>query len=156
MVADDLGGQNGPLLSPKLYREKIKPYHQQMFDFIKQRTGLPIFLHCCGGIYPLIPDLIEIGVDILNPVQFTAQEMDASRLKREFGRDLTFWGGGADTQHILPNGTPEEVRQHVHQQIEVLAPQGGFVFNPVHNIQANVPPENILTMYEAAQEFGQY
>ena len=154
MVADDLGGQNGPLLSPRLYREKIKPYHKQMFDFIKRRTGLPIFLHCCGGIYPLIPDLIDIGVDILNPVQFTAQGMDAVRLKREFGRDLTFWGGGVDTQHILPNGTPEEVRQHVRQQIEIFAPQGGFVFNPVHNIQANVPPENIVAMYTAAQEFG--
>jgi len=156
MVADDLGGQNGPLLSPKLYRQKIKPYHQKMFEFIKRRTGLPIFLHCCGSIYPLISDLIEIGVDILNPVQFSAQDMDAARLKREFGQDLTFWGGGADTQQVLPNGSPEEVRQHVRQQIEIFAPQGGYVFNPVHNIQPNVPPENILAMYEAAQEFGRY
>jgi uroporphyrinogen decarboxylase len=156
MVADDLGSQNGPLLSPRLYREKIKPYHRQMFEFIKQRSGLPIFLHCCGSIYPLIPDLIEIGVDILNPVQFTARDMDSARLKREFGREIMFWGGGADTQHILPNGSPEEVRQHVRQQIEILAPQGGFVFNPVHNIQANVPPENILATFEAALEYGVY
>ena len=156
MVADDLGGQNGPLLSPRLYRQKIKPYHRKMFELIKQRTGRPIFLHCCGGIYPLIPDLIEIGVDILNPVQFTAQGMDAARLKREFGRDLVFWGGGVDTQHILPNGTPEEVRQHVRSQIEIMAPEGGFVFNPVHNIQANVPPQNIVAMYAAAQEYGRY
>jgi uroporphyrinogen decarboxylase len=156
MVADDLGSQNGPLLSPRLYRQKIKPYHRQMFEFIKQRTGRPIFLHCCGSIYPLIPDLIEIGVDILNPVQFTSRDMDAARLKREFGRDLLFWGGGADTQHVLPNGTPDEVRRHIRQQIEILAPQGGFVFNPVHNIQANVPPENILAMFEAALEYGHY
>jgi len=122
--------------------------------FIKARSGLPVFLHCCGGIYPLIHDLIEAGVDILNPVQISAIGMDPVRLKAEFGRDLVFWGGGCDTQHVLPKGTPAEVADHVRRQIEILAPGGGFVFNQVHNIQANVPPENIVAMLDAALAYG--
>ena len=155
-VGDDLGTQNGPQLSLRMYRRLVKPYQQQMWQFIKARSGLPVFLHCCGGIYPLIPDLIEAGVDILNPVQISAVGMDPVRLKAEFGRDLVFWGGGADTQHILPEATPQEVADHVRRQIDILAPGGGFVFNQVHNIQANVPPENIAAMLEAALEYGSY
>jgi len=115
-----------------------------------------VFLHCCGGIYPLIPDLIEAGVDILNPVQISAVGMDPVRLKAEFGRDLVFWGGGCDTQHVLPGGTPVQIADHVCQQIDILAPGGGFVFNQVHNIQANVPPENIVAMLDAAFKYGRY
>ena len=121
-VGDDLGTQNGPQLSPRMYRRLVKPYQQQMWQFIKARSGLPVFLHCCGGIYPLIPDLIEAGVDILNPVQISAVGMDPVRLKAEFGRDLVFWGGGCDTQHVLPEGTPAQVADHVRRQIDILAP----------------------------------
>jgi uroporphyrinogen decarboxylase len=155
-VGDDLGAQNGPQLSPRMYRRLVKPYQQQMWQFIKARSGLPVFLHCCGGIYPLIPDLIEAGVDILNPVQISAAGMDPVRLKAEFGRDLVFWGGAADTQHVLPEATPEQVADHVRRQIDILAPGGGFVFNQVHNIQANVPPENIVAMLDAAMAHGAY
>jgi uroporphyrinogen decarboxylase len=155
-VGDDLGAQAGPLLSPRMYRRLVKPYQRQMWQFAKQRSGLPLFLHSCGGIYPLIPDLIEAGVDILNPVQISAAGMNPARLKREFGRDLVFWGGGADTQRILPEGSPAEVRDHVRRQIDILAPGGGFVFTQVHNILANVPPENIVAMFDAALEYGGY
>jgi len=155
-VGDDLGTQNGPQLSPRTYRRLVKPYQQQMWRHIKERSGLPLFLHCCGGIYPLIPDLIEAGVDILNPVQISAVGMDPVRLKAEFGRDLVFWGGGADTQHVLPEATPEQVADHVRRQIDILAPGGGFVFCQVHNIQANVPPENVVAMFDAALEYGGY
>jgi uroporphyrinogen decarboxylase len=155
-MGDDLGTQNGPQLSPRMYRRLVKPYQRQVWQFAKARSGLPLFLHCCGGIYPLIPDLIEAGVDILNPVQISAVGMDPVRLKAEFGRDLVFWGGGADTQHILPEATPQEVADHVRRQIDILAPGGGFVFTQVHNIQANVPPENIVAMLNAVFEHGSY
>jgi uroporphyrinogen decarboxylase len=155
-LGDDLGTQNGPQLSPRMYRRLVKPYQQQVWQFVKARSGLPVFLHCCGGIYPLIPDLIEAGVDILNPVQISAVGMDPVRLKAEFGRDLVFWGGGADTQHVLTEATPAQVADHVRRQIDILAPGGGFVFNQVHNIQANVPPENIVAMLDAALAYGTY
>jgi uroporphyrinogen decarboxylase len=124
-------------------------------DFIKQRTKARVYLHSCGSIYRLIPDLIEVGIEVLNPVQVNAAEMDSARLKKEFGKDLTFWGGGCDPV-ILQTGTPTEVRADVKRRIHDLAPGGGFVFGSVHNIQANVPPENIVAMHEAAQEFGGY
>jgi len=155
-MGDDLGTQNGPQMSPDMYRKIIKPCHRQVYEYVKTHSDLYIFLHTCGSIYKLIPDLIEVGVDILNPVQISAAEMDPARLKREFGKDVVFWGGGADTQHVLPNATPEEVRQHVRELIEIFAPGGGYVFCQVHNIQADVPPENIVAMFEAALEFGRY
>jgi uroporphyrinogen decarboxylase len=155
-VGDDLGTQAGPQLSTRMYRRLVKPYQQQVWQFIRAKSGLPVFLHSCGGIYPLIPDLIEAGVDILNPIQISAVGMDPVRLKAEFGRDLVFWGGGADTQHILPESTPQDVADHVRRQIDILAPGGGFVFTQVHNIQANVPPENIAAMLDAALEYGGY
>lgn len=154
---DDYGGQQGLLISPKLWREIFKPRLRQLFSHIKGcAPHVFIFFHSCGSIYEIIPDLIEVGVDILNPVQVAAANMDTKRLKREFGDSLAFWGGGVDTQRVLPRGTPEQVREEVKRRIEDLAPGGGFVFNTVHNIQADVPPENILTMWEAVQEFGQY
>jgi uroporphyrinogen decarboxylase len=115
-----------------------------------------IFFHCCGSIYDFIPDLIDAGIDILNPVQVSAAKMDTKKLKKEFGDVLTFWGGGVDTQRILPRGTPDEVKEEVKRRINDLAYGGGFVFATVHNIQADVPPENIIAMWEALQEYGKY
>lgn len=155
-MGDDLGTQKGPQISPKMYRRLIKPYHQRVFQFAKKTSNKPVFLHCCGSIYPLLPDLIEAGVDILNPVQIAAVGMDPASLKRDFGRDLVFWGGGADTQRVLPFASPEEVRAHVQKLIEIFAPGGGYVFCAVHNIQADVPPENIMAMYATAQLYGRY
>jgi uroporphyrinogen decarboxylase len=155
-MGDDLGTQNGPQMSPEMYRQIIKPAHRQVYEYVKTHSDLYIFLHTCGSIYRLIPDLIEVGVDILNPVQISAAEMDPARLKREFGQDVVFWGGGANTQHVLASATPEKVRQHVRELIEIFAPGGGYVFCQVHNIQANVPPENVVAMFEAALEFGRY
>ncbi len=156
--ADDLAAQNGPLISPKLYRELIKPRHTQLFSRIKKKAKnkVYIFFHSCGAVRELIPDLIESGIDILNPVQVSAGGMDTSELKREFGKDITFWGGGIDTQHVLPKGSKQEVIDEVKRRIEDLAPGGGFVFSAVHNIQGDVPPENIMTMWETLQEYGGY
>jgi uroporphyrinogen decarboxylase len=154
--ADDLASQDRCLCSPALYRKLIKPRHTRLFSFIKQQAKVPvrIFYHSCGAIAPLLPDLIESGIDILNPVQVSAAGMDTRELKRQFGRDLTFYGGGVDTQRILPHGTPGEVRAEVRRRIEDLAPGGGFIFNTVHNIQADVPPQNIVAMWETLQEYG--
>jgi len=154
---DDLATQRGLMISPEMYRKYLKPRHKRVFSFIKERAPhVKIFFHSCGAVYELIPDLIEVGVDILNPVQLSAAGMDPRKLKREFGAALTFWGGGVDTQRVLPRGTPEEVKAEVKRRIEELAPGGGFVFATVHNIQADVPPENILAMWEALQEYGVY
>jgi uroporphyrinogen decarboxylase len=156
--ADDLCGQETTLVSPKMYRELIKPRHTRLFSFIKKtaKTDVKIFYHCCGAVSSLIPDLIESGIDILNPVQVSAAGMDTRELKRLYGNDLVFYGGGVDTQRVLPTGTPAEVRDEVRRRIDDLAPGGGFVFNTVHNIQADVPPENIMAMWEALREFGVY
>jgi uroporphyrinogen decarboxylase len=154
--ADDFAGQFRMLISPAMYRRIVKPLHKQLFDFIHARTKAKIFFHSCGAIRPVIPDLIEIGVDIINPVQVSAAGMDSAELKREFGKDITFWGGGVDTQHVLGDGTPDEVRLDTRRRIADLAPGGGFVFATVHNIQGNVPVENILAMWETLQEFGVY
>ncbi|KLU62438.1 uroporphyrinogen decarboxylase [Peptococcaceae bacterium CEB3] len=154
---EDLGSQTGPLISPQLYRKFVKPRQKELYSFIKKKApGVYVFLHSCGSYYEIIPDLIDAGVDILNPVQFTTPKMDAAGLKKEFGKDLTFWGGGVDTQYTLSRGTPEQVRDEVKRQIEVLAPGGGFVFNTVHNIQADVPAENIIAMLETVKEYGAY
>jgi len=154
-VSDDLGDQNGPVMSPKLYREMIKPIHKKLWGFIKEKTHAYLFLHSCGSLYQLIPDLIELGVDILNPVQVAARDMDTQRLKKEFGAHLTFWGG-VDTQKVMPYGTPDEVEEEVKRRIKDLAPGGGYVLTAVHNIQAGVRPENICRMYEAAKKYGVY
>jgi uroporphyrinogen decarboxylase len=155
-VGDDLGHQNGPQISPELYRKMVKPRHKRLYQFIKKNSDAHLFLHTCGSVYQLIPDLIEVGVDILNPVQVAARDMDTARLKKQFGDEMAFWGGGCDTQNVLPFGTPQQVRDEVKRRIDDLAPGGGFVFNQVHNIQVGVPPENIEAMFDAALEFGSY
>jgi uroporphyrinogen decarboxylase len=155
-TADDLSGQFGPLISPALYRKLIKPRWAKIIDAIKRKTKAKIFYHSCGAIVEFIPDLIDIGVEIINPVQVTAAEMDSATLKKRFGKRLSFWGGGCDTQHILPTGTPEAVRREVRRRIADLGPGGGFVFNPVHNIQPLVPIENVMAMFETARKEGRY
>jgi uroporphyrinogen decarboxylase len=154
MFGDDLGTQQGPVMSPALYRRLIKPAHARMVQAVKQ-FGKPVLLHSCGSVAAFIPDLIDIGVDALHPVQVSAKDMDTARLKREFGKEITFWGG-IDTHRVLPRGTPAEVREEVRQRIGDLAPGGGYVLGAVHNIQAEVPVENVLAMVEAAREFGSY
>lgn len=154
LVGDDLATQKGPLVSPETYRKYIKPRQKTLYAFIKERTEAPLFYHSCGAIEPLLPDLIEIGVDIINPVQVSAQGMDTKRLKKIYGSELTFWGG-IDTQRVLPFGTPEEVREEVRRRIDDLAPGGGYVLCAVHNIQADVPPENIVALYEEALRYGE-
>jgi uroporphyrinogen decarboxylase len=154
--ADDLGGQNGPLFSPRTYRELVKPLHAELLAFIRARTTAKVFFHSCGAIRDLLPDLIEIGVDVLNPVQVSAAGMDTAGLKRDFGHDLAFWGGGVDTQGVLGTSAPGEVRAEVRRRVGDLAPGGGFVFASVHNIQANVPPESIAAMWDAVEEHGGY
>jgi uroporphyrinogen decarboxylase len=154
VVGDDLGMQSGPQMSRAMYRELFFPRHRRIYEYAKRESGARLFMHNCGGIYDLIPDLIEAGVEIFNPVQTSARGMEPERLKREFGRDCTFWGGGCDTQQILPKGTPGQVRDDVRRRIDTFAPGGGFVSAPVHNILADVPPENIVAMLDAAYEFG--
>jgi uroporphyrinogen decarboxylase len=154
--ADDMAGQERLLFSPATYRRLVKPRHKRLFEFIKAQAPVKLFFHSCGAIRPLIPDLIEVGVDILNPVQVAAAGMDPVALKRDFGRDLVFWGGGVDTQRILGTGTPAQVRDDVRRNIEALAPGGGFVFAAVHDIQANVPVENIMAMWDAWHEYSTY
>jgi uroporphyrinogen decarboxylase len=156
--ADDLATQNSLLCSPELYKEMVHPYHKKLFDYIQSKAPhkVHIFYHTCGAVKPLIPYLIEEGVDILNPVQVNADGMDSRLLKKEFGKDITFWGGGVDTQHVLPFGTPAEVRDEVKRRIDDFAPNGGFVFAAVHNVQGDVPPENFMAMREALAEFGVY
>lgn len=155
---DDIGTQKGPLISPEIYRKLIKPRQKKFYAKIKEcAPNAKLVLHSCGSVYKFIPDFIEIGIDALNPIQLTAKDMsDTERLKKEFGDKLTFWGGGCDTQEILPNGTVSDIREEVKRRIQDLAPGGGFVFTPVHNIQPDVSPENICTLYDAAYEFGKY
>lgn len=153
---NDIAGQNGPMISPDTYRRMIKPKDKKLFEAVKKKTNAKIFYHCCGACRQFIPDLIEIGVDILNPVQVAARDMDTTQLKKEFGEDITFWGGGVDTQRVLPYGTGQQVREEVRRRIDDLAPGGGFVFTAVHNIQNDVPPQNIMAMVETLHEHGKY
>ncbi len=156
--ADDLATQSSLLCSPELYKSMVHPYHKELFSFIRKTAKAPvhIFYHTCGAVKPLIPLLIEESVDILNPVQVNAAGMDSAALKKEFGRDITFWGGGVDTQQVLPFGTPAQVRDEVRRRIDDLAPGGGFVFAAIHNVQSDVPPENFMAMWEAMREYGVY
>ncbi|MCX7591537.1 MAG: hypothetical protein N2255_07915 [Kiritimatiellae bacterium] len=154
IAADDAGTQRSEFISPDLWAEMIKPHYKRYCDWIHRNTTMKTFLHCCGSIYHLIPHFIEAGVDILNPVQTSAANMEPERLKKEFGSKIVFWGGGMDTQHVLARATPEEIRAHVRERISIFGRGGGYVFNQVHNIQANVPPENIVAMLDAAREYG--
>jgi uroporphyrinogen decarboxylase len=153
---DDICGQDGWLIAPDLYRRMIKPKERRLVEAIKSKTDAKVYYHGCGAVFDLIPDLIDVGFDILNPVQVSARGMDTKRLKEEYGEDIVFWGGGVDTQHVLPFGTPQEVADEVKRRIDDLAPGGGFVFAAVHNIQALVPPENIVAAFETALEYGRY
>ncbi len=156
IASDDSGTQRGEFISPDLWAEMIKPHYAKLCGWIHRHTRMKTFLHSCGSIPRLIPHLIEAGVDILNPVQTSAAGMDPAVLKSRFGGRIVFWGGGCDTQSVLPGATPEEVREHVRERMRIFKPGGGYVFNQVHNIQANVPVENIEAMLEAAYEFGGY
>ncbi|MBN1179116.1 MAG: methyltransferase [Anaerolineae bacterium] len=149
---DDLGIQQGLQFHPSLYRELFKPYHRQLYGLVHARSAARVFLHSCGSVVELIPDLIEVGVDVLNPVQTSAVGMEPERLKAAFGA-LTFWGGGSCPQHVLPWRTPAEVQADVHARLAVFAPGGGYVFAPIHDIQPDVPPENVVAMYDAARAF---
>ena len=160
IASDDSGTQRGEFVRPQLWAEMIKPHYARLCRWIHDNTEWKTFLHCCGSIYHLIPHMIEAGVDILNPVQTSAANMSPERLKAEFGSPLNsagkivFWGGGCDTQRVLGEGSPEEVREHVRERMAIFKPCGGYVFNQVHNVQTNVPAENILAMLQAAYEFG--
>lgn len=155
-MGDDLGMQSGPQISLDLYQAFIKPAHKKIYQYVKNNSDLFLFLHSCGSIYDFIPDLIDTGVDILNPVQFSATNMDSKNLKEKFGDKITFWGGGVDTQKILPFGSQEEITNQIEQQMNIFSPGGGFVFAAVHNIQANVPTENIIKLFETAIKFRNY
>jgi uroporphyrinogen decarboxylase len=154
-VGDDLATQDRPATSPALYREMVKPYQAELFRFVKERTPARLYYHSCGAVAPLIDDLIEIGVDALNPVQVSAEGMDTAELKARFGDQIAFWGA-IDTQRVLPFGTTEQVRDEVRGRIDDLAPGGGYVLAGVHNLQPDIPPENIVAMYEEAASYGRY
>jgi uroporphyrinogen decarboxylase len=150
VFGDDLGMQTGSQMSPKMYRELFKPRHSRMWKHVKEvKPHVSVNLHCCGSVRNLLPDLIDAGLDAINPVQISSKGMGAEGLKADFGKDITFWGGGCDTQDILPHATPEQVAEHVRHQISILNPGGGFVFQQVHNVMANVPPANIEAMFDA-------
>jgi uroporphyrinogen decarboxylase len=152
---DDLGTNGGPFMSPKTYKQLFKPRHTILCDYVHKHSKMKTFLHSCGSIRALMPDLIEAGYDVINPVQTTCKGMEAEGLKADFGKDICFWGGGCDTKSVLPTGTPQEVKDHVKRRLEILMPGGGFVFNTVHNILPEVPPQNVVAMFEAIEEFNQ-
>lgn len=151
---DDLGTNGGPFMSPAMYRRYFLPRHAQLCAYVHRHSRMKTFLHSCGSIHALLPDLIAAGFDVINPVQTNCRDMEPDRLKHEFGRDICFWGGGCDTRHVLPSASPAEVKRHVRERLEIFAPGGGFVFNTVHNILPEVPPQNIVAMYEAIAEFN--
>jgi uroporphyrinogen decarboxylase len=151
---DDLGMDSGPFMPPAMYRKLFKPRHAQLCDYVHTHSRMKTYLHSCGSIYELLPDLIEAGYDVINPVQTNCRDMEPEKLKREFGRDICFWGGGCDTRAVLNRATPGEVRRHVLDRLKVFAPGGGFVFNTVHNILPEVPPRNIEAMFAAVAEYN--
>jgi uroporphyrinogen decarboxylase len=155
-MGDDLGTQTSTMLSPDLYRRVIKPRHAVQYHYIREHSDVHVFLHACGSCYDIMGDLVDEGVEALNPVQTSAVGMDPRRLKKEFGDKLTFWGGGCDPQSVLPNATLEEIDRHVKERIEILAPGGGFVFNQIHNVQSNVPPANVVACYDAVWKYGKH
>ena len=150
----DFGAQNNCFVSPKSFRDLYKPFYKQVNDWIHHNTPWKTFIHSCGSIQPIIPDIIDAGFDILNPVQTSAANMDPQTLKDRFGEQVVFWGGGVDTQHVLPFGSPQEVREQVRERLQIFGEGGGFVFATVHNVQAKVPVENLLAMYESIHEYN--
>ena len=156
LTGADFGMQTGPFISPSAYRDLFQPFHRRINDWIHGHTAWKTFIHTCGSVMPLIEDFIEAGFDILNPLQCSAANMDPRELKRRFGDQIVLWGGGVDTQHTLPFGTSDDVRREVRERIMAFGPRGGYVFNPVHNVQAGVPVENLLAMVETLREYGRY
>jgi len=154
-TSDDYGMQTGPLISPGLYREMLQPAHKRLNRFIKERTEAKIYLHSCGSIAAVLDDLIDAGVDVINPVQPRAKDMDSTMLKSRFG-DRVVFHGGVDEQYILPNGTVTQVQEEVWERITAFAPGGGYIFAPAHNIQDDVPPVNVIAMFESALQYGRY
>jgi uroporphyrinogen decarboxylase len=152
LFGDDFGMQNGPQISVAMYREFFKPRQTVMWQRVQKRTRARIMLHCCGGVRELLPDMIEAGLEAINPVQISCRGMKADGLKADFGRRMTFWGGGCDTRQVLIGGTPAQVREHVRGQMHVWQNGGGYVFQQVHNIMADVPPANIVAMFDAVAE----
>jgi hypothetical protein len=153
LTGTDFGTQSGPFISPNAYRGLYQPFHKQINDWVHHNTTWKTFIHSCGSVFRLIPDFIEAGFDILNPVQTSAADMAPEALKTEFGKDIVFWGGGIDTQQTLPFGTPEEIRTQVAERMRIFGQNGGFVFNTIHNIQAGVPQENLVALFEAVAEY---
>lgn len=156
VTGTDFGAQNGPLISPKTYRDLFKPFHARLNDWIHQQTTWKTFIHSCGSIWRLLDDFVEAGFDIINPIQTSAAGMDAARIKATYGSRVTLWGGGIDTQRVLPFGTPEEVRAMARDRMRIFAPGGGFVFNTIHNVQAGIPIENVLALYDAVRAYRSY
>jgi len=157
IIGDDYGAQNGPLMSTKMFREQVKPYLTRICTLIHETCPhIKILQHSCGSIAPLIPDMIEAGIDALNPVQTAAKNMDAAMLKREFGKDITLWGGGVSCQTTLFDGTVEDVKKEVKEKMEIFKPGGGYVFAADHDIQEHVTPEMILATYQTAQQYWNY
>jgi hypothetical protein len=152
----DFGTQNGPFISPKTYRNLYQPFHKAINTWVHENTAWKTFIHSCGSVIKLYPDFIEAGFDILNPVQTSAADMDPPTLAEQFGGRVTFWGGGVDTQDTLPFGTPDEIRAQVHERMKIFGRGGGFVFNPIHNVQAGIPVENLLALYQAVAEYRKY
>lgn len=154
-IGDDYGTQENTQISSRLFRALFKPRLQALCDYIhSKKPGLFIFLHSCGSVYPFIGDFIEAGVQVLNPVQTSAKNMEPAMLKREFGKDIVFWGGGCDTQHVLPFGTLDDVRDDVKRRIDILSPGGGFVFASIHNIQMEIAPEKVFRLFDTAYNYG--
>ncbi len=151
---DDLGMTSGPFIDLETFRKHFKPRYKVLCDYVKKTTNMKIFMHSCGSVRQFIPDFIDIGIDILNPVQTNCHDMDPVKLKKEFGKDITFWGGGVDTSTVLNRATPEEVRKDVLNRCEIFSKDGGFVFAPIHNILSEVPPQNIIAAYNAVREFN--
>ena len=152
VFGDDLGMQTGPQISPRMYREFFKARHARLWSRAKELANVKVMLHCCGGVRELLPDLIEAGLDAINPVQISCRGMEPAGLKADFGGRMVFWGGGCDTQEELIHGTPASIRAHVREQVRLLSAGGGVVFQQVHNIMPNVPPENIVAMFDAVRE----
>ena len=151
-MSDDMGTQNGPMCNPQYIKEFCMPYYKRFCDFVHANSDIKVFLHNCGSIKELIPLLIDAGIDVLNPVQISADNMDPQELKDEFGDQICFWGGGCNTQRVLGTGTPESVASNVRQLVRIFKKNSGFVFSQVHNIMGNVPPENIVAMLDTAYE----
>jgi len=156
VTGTDFGAQSGPFISPKAYQSLYQPFHARVNTWIHTHTPWKTFIHSCGSVYALIPDFIDAGFDILNPVQCSAAHMDPVALKQNFGDRITFWGGGVDTQKTLPFGAPDDVRREVRERLRIFAPGGGFIFNTIHNVQPLSPVENVLALYQTVREYGEY